>query len=58
MNQGNVKLSMDKIDLRAAAEEYGEENRLKFESKGIKFINDIPSDCFGLGDSVKNTNGI
>lgn len=50
---GNVKLSMDKIDIRAAAEEYGEENRLKFESKGIKFINDIPSDCFGLGDSVK-----
>lgn len=35
---GNVKLSMDKIDIRAAAEEYGEENRLKFESKGIKFI--------------------
>lgn len=50
---GNVKLSMDKIDIRAAAEEYGEENRLKFESKGIKFTNDIPSDCFGLGDSVK-----
>lgn len=50
---GNVKLSMDKIDIRAAAEEYGEENRLKFENKGIKFINDIPSDCFGLGDSVK-----
>lgn len=50
---GNVVLNESRIDLYQAAADYAEENKMKFSEKNITFINEIPKDYFGLGDSIK-----
>lgn len=50
---GNVVLNESKLYLYQAVEDYAIENKIKFSEKGITFINDIPKEYFGLGDSIK-----
>lgn len=50
---GNVILNESRIDLYSAVSDYADENKLMFAERGITFINDVPKDYFGIGDSIK-----